>query len=211
MNEDYLIYEESFIFKPEFDGSIDDYINIISNVKKLIFTNYNDLEIFIKTNNKYDKKYHSNYKCSKFNKPLSNSLNQLTQLQQLTFDRDFNQPLYNSLNKLTELQQLTFGWNFNQSIEIPLNIKILKLNCNNIYLIENLPNSIEELYLLKDFDLELNNLPSSIKLISFDKNNNYDKDLNNLPSSLEKIILPKKYNNKIYNININCQFSYRDN
>ena len=74
-----------------------------------------------------------------------------------------------------------------------------------------MPNSIEELYLLYQFDLELNNLPSSIKLISFDSNSKYNKELNNLPSSLEKIILPKKYNKEIKNIYLKCQIIYHDN
>ena len=47
MNEDYWIYEDSIIFKPEFDKPLDDYIEIISNYKKLIFSNYDNLEIFL--------------------------------------------------------------------------------------------------------------------------------------------------------------------
>ena len=38
MNADYWIYEDSFIFKPEFNGSLDNYIDIISNCDKLIFS-----------------------------------------------------------------------------------------------------------------------------------------------------------------------------
>ena len=43
MNKDYWIYDDAFIFKQEFNGLIDDYINIISNYKKLIFSDYDDL------------------------------------------------------------------------------------------------------------------------------------------------------------------------
>jgi len=52
------------------------------------------------------------------------------------------------------------------------------------------------------FTLELNNLPSSIKKISFDKESKYDKELNCLPNKLEILQLPKKYNLQIKKINI---------
>ena len=81
MGNNYWIYENYFIFKPKFNGKIDNYIPIIKKYKKLIFSDYDDYEICIKTNNKYENKYSKNYKYSKFNKPLSNSLNNLTQLQ----------------------------------------------------------------------------------------------------------------------------------
>ena len=76
MNKDYWIYNDAFIFKQEFDGLIDDYINIISKYNKFIFWNYDDLELCIKTNNKYD--YKLKYKNSNFNQPLLNSLDNLT-------------------------------------------------------------------------------------------------------------------------------------
>ena len=75
-------------------------------------------------------------------------------------------------------------------------------------MIDNLPNSIEELYLLEYFNLELNNLPNSIKLISVHEKSKYNKELNNLPSSLEKLYLPDKYNKEINNINVKCQIIY---
>ena len=137
--------------------------------------------------NKYKYKYKSHYTKSKFNLPLANSLENLTQLQQLTFGFDFNQPLANSLENLTLLQQLTFGYSFNQEL--------------------NIPNSIEELYLGRKFDLELNNLPNSIKILSFDKESEYKKELNNLPKSLSKLYLPEKYDKEIKNINPTCMIS----
>ena len=60
MNNVYWICEDKFIFKPEFNESIDKYIDIIKNYSQLIFSNYDDLEICIETNNKYldEYKYH---------------------------------------------------------------------------------------------------------------------------------------------------------
>ena len=70
-------------------------------------------------------------------------------------------------------------------------------------LIENLPNTIEELELGPHFNLKLNDLPNSVKIIKI-KNRNYNKELNCLPSNLELLELPKKYDLPIKNINPNC-------
>jgi len=61
-------------------------------------------------------------------------------------------------------------------LEIPPSVKILTLNCNNLNLIENLSNSIQELNLQINFNLELNNLPNSIKIIRFKKKSRYNKE-----------------------------------
>ena len=96
-------------------------------------------------------------------------------------------------------------------MDILSNVKILKLDCNNKKIINYLPNSIEELYLGYYFNLELNDLPNSIRILSFDYDSDYDseynKELNNLPKSLEKLYLPKKYNMEIKNINPKCIIS----
>jgi hypothetical protein len=72
-------------------------------------------------------------------------------------------------------------------------------------LIENLHNNIEELYLGYHFDLELNNLPNSIKIIKFNVHSKYKKELNNLSESLEVLELPKKYSTPITNVNPDCK------
>ena len=82
-------------------------------------------------------------------------------------------------------------------INIPFNIKYLKLNCNNQNIIDSLHNNIEELELDSEFNLELNNLPTSIKKIIF---YHYNRELNNLPNSIEYIELPYNYDKKILNI-----------
>ena len=50
------------------------------------------------------------------------------------------------------------------------------------------------------FNLELNDLPTSIKKIIFNKNSNYNKELNCLPKFVEQIQLPKHYNKQIKNL-----------
>ena len=73
-------------------------------------------------------------------------------------------------------------------------------------------NNIEELTLGHYFNLELDNLPSSIKKIII-YNNGYDKELNNLPISVEYIGLPLDYKKKILKIpkslkEIKCNENY---
>ena len=158
MNNDYWINEDYIIFKPEFNKSISNYIHVMKNYKKLIFSNYDDYKICISTNNIYNNNYYKNYKNYKYS--------------------EFNQPILNSLNNLTQLQQLTFGYNFDQELNIQTNVKILKLNCNNRKIIDYLPNSIEELYLGYYFNLELNDLPKSLEKLYLPKN--YNMEIKNI-------------------------------
>ncbi len=70
MNEAYWIYEDKFIFKPSFNEPIDKHIDIIKNYSQLIFSNYDNLESCIKTNNEYLNKYDMNFRQSTFNQQL---------------------------------------------------------------------------------------------------------------------------------------------
>ena len=80
------------------------------------------------------------------------------------------------------------------------NIEYLKLNCDNVHLIENLPNSLVELELAMHFNLELNNLPSNLKKIIICSKSQFNRELNNLSNSIEEIILNNSYNKQIKNI-----------
>ena len=327
--KDYWIYENKIIFKPNFNAKLDDFIDIITKCNELIFSDYNDYNITIKTNNKYYEEYEQNYKLSKFNKSviipknvthltLGHKFNQQVIIPQsitnltfgnkfdkqviipqsitnLTFGQDFNQPVIiphnvihltfdDKFNQQITIPQnvthlffgenfnqqiiipqnvthLTFGLKFNQQIIIPENvthltfgewfnqqviipqnvthltfgtcfnqqviippsvthltfgycfnkqinlpnIKYIKLDCDNIDLIENLPNSVEEIEFGKYFSLELYNLPNSIKKISFDLNSKYDKELNCLSEFVEYIKLPNNYNKKIKKFPLNLK------
>ena len=141
-----------------------------------------------------------------FNQPLYSSLDNLKCLKKLTFGYVFNQLLYSSLDKLIGLKQLTFGVKFNQPLYSSLDklIKLEKLTFNYYFnkplcsSLDNLPNEVEELVLGYYVNLELNNLPTSIKKISI-RNELYDHELNNLPNSLELLELPPTYNKIIKN------------
>jgi hypothetical protein len=205
--DDYWIIEDQFIFKPHFDSSIDVYKNIISQYNKLVFSNYKDVDACIKTNNVYDNKYDNKFSSSIFNQQVELPLNLVhinfgdyfnqkvdlpENLTHINFGFHFNQ----KVNLPPNLVHINFGMNFNQKVELPLDIKYLKIDCNNRNIIDYLPDSIEELILDFDFDLELNDLPQSIKKIIFNSYN-YIHELNCLPSNIEYIQLPENYKKEI--------------
>ena len=308
--KDYWIYKNKIIFKPEFNNNPDTYLDIISKYNELIFSNYDDFNIMIKTNNKYYEEYDKNIIYSYFNQQLTipQSVTHLTfgwrfnqpiiipqnvthltfngyfnqqiiipenvihltfgwkfdqqitipqnvihltfgycfnqqeiipqNVTHLTFGHDFNQPIIIPQNityltfgwkfnqhviipqNITYLTfdhyfnqpiiipqnviHLTFGWNFDQPVTLP-NIKYIKLGCDNIDIIENLPNSIEEIIFSEFFNLELQNLPNSIKKISFDYYSDYNKELNCLPEFVEYLELGIKYDKKIKKFPLNLK------
>jgi hypothetical protein len=231
MDLPYWIHEDYFIFKAYFDGLITDYLDIIIKCNKLIFSDYTNFNCAIKITKDINLFDYHHYDGSKFNKPLANSLNQLTHLTQITFGESFNQPLNgsldqlislthlifgysfnkpleNSLDKLINLTMIGFGFRFNQELNLPPNIKILSLGCNNQNIVDYIPNSIEQLNFDYDFNLSLDNLPNSIKKISFGKYSGYNKLLYNLPKSLEQLELPPDYDLVIKNRPPNCKIIY---
>ena len=111
----YWVYEDYFIFKPYFNGSISDFIHVIKQYDKLIFSNYQNFDLVIK-NELFGHNCHKDASCSKFNKPLLNELDELANLKELTFGWYFNHPLANSLDKLINLKQLIFGYSFNKPL-----------------------------------------------------------------------------------------------
>jgi len=84
---------------------------------------------------------------------------------------------------------------------------------NNQYIIDNLHNNIEELKIYEANNLNLDNLPNSIKKIYIDY---YEKELNNLPNSIEYLELInynlkiKKMPKKLKTIKCNKQYKYID-
>ena len=192
MENNYWIEDDLLIFKPSFNDDLLNYYDMMKKYKKIIFGNYNDLFMTLKTNNEYEHDYKDNYIRGEFNKKidLSNNIN----LTHLTFGLDFNQEI--NLSNNINLTHLTFGKYFNKEINIPLNIKSLNMyGCNNQYIIDNLHNNIEELKIFFSH-LNLNNLPNSIKKIYI---KGYKKELNNLPNSIEYLELIN-YNLKIKKI-----------
>ena len=162
-----LINLRELTFGAKFNQLLDDSLSTLINLRKLTFGYY-------------------------FNRLLGDSLSTLINLEELTFSYNFNRPLGDSLSNLTNLKKLTLGYKFNQVIDIPGWITKLVLSCNLQSIIDYLPNSVVELELGFCFDLELNNLPSSIKKIII-RNQLYNKNLNNLPTGIELLVISKYY------------------
>ena len=137
-----------------------------------------------------------------FNQPLSNALDNCSSLTYIEFGSHFSQPLNNLLNNCQSLTHLCLGLWFEQKVDLPFNIRFLGLDCNNSYLIEQLPDTIEEINIGLYFNLKLMNLSSSIKKITFEHWSNYDEELNCLPSGLIVLKLPGTYDLQIKNIPI---------
>src|SRR3990167_5408839 len=85
--EYYWIYENKIIFKPKFNAKLDNYFDIISKYNELIFSNYDDYNIIIETNNYFYFKYEQNYEYSHFNQEVEIPQN----ITHLIFGENFNQ------------------------------------------------------------------------------------------------------------------------
>ena len=239
---DYITNETCIIFDPKYDKLLDPELNIQTQYKKIIFSNYKlSNELFEAYENDNWQKFY--YTGSKFNQPLANSLNNCTalthiqfgycfnchlsnsldncialthiqfgfyfnqpldnlldnctSLTHISFGSRFNQPLHNSFDNCTALTHIGIGYNFNQKLELPFNIKSLSLDSNNMNYTDHLSDNIEEIELGLHFNLELDNLPSSIKKIIFDKWSKYNKKLNCLPNGLLTLQLPLYYDQQI--------------
>jgi hypothetical protein len=123
-SNEYTIIDDTIIIHWEVNKPIG---KIDEKFKKLIFSNYDNINLCIKKNNNFKTINYDNWMRSKFNQSivLTNSLTHLTfgsefnqkviltdSLTHLTFGNNFNQ----YLNLTNSLTHLIFGWRFNQSI-----------------------------------------------------------------------------------------------
>jgi hypothetical protein len=198
----YSIIERTVIFNWYFNQVLNDTIlnDIITSCNKIIFNNYEDLDTYLITNNKYIDKYHYKWKYSKFNQPLDNLPSDITNL---TLGYYFNRPIDNlpsSIINLTlgnsfnqrldnlpsEIINLTLGWYFNQPIDnLPSSIIVLTLGFHFNQRLDNLPSGIINLTLGYCFNQNLDNLPHGI--INLTLGETFNQCLDNLPSTINKI------------------------
>ena len=130
---------------------------------------------------------------SEFNLKLGSRLNNLENLQNLTFESFFNQNLDNSLDKLTNLQNLTFGDWFNQNLNNSLD-KLENLQCLTLgrKFNANLRTSLNNLHNLQSltFGLSFNkSLGNSLHGLENLQNLTFGTNFNeNLDNSLENLV-----------------------
>jgi len=135
MDTKYWIIDDKLIFKPKFDEELEEYYNVIGKYNTLIFSNYDNPEITIKTDNKYEHRNCKNYKESKFNKEI----------------------------KLTEnITNLSFGMYFNKKTRLTKNLT-LKNNKKIINYLTNQVENLK--FLNYENKIKINNLPNSIRRI----------------------------------------------
>ena len=220
----WITSDDTIIFEPKYNKELN--IELISAYKKLIFSDFVSLNKILfdyYLNNVYGAIY---YKQNMFNKDVSNLPFGLTHLifgdsfncdvsalpptlTLIKFGHYFNQDISNLPQGITHLSLGGILFHdagiFNQNYDIPPNIKYLTLNCNNQYVIEHLPNSIVELELGYGFNLEMNNLPTSIKKLVISKYSDYNIKLNCLPNFIEELHLNRHYPHPILNIPTNLK------
>jgi hypothetical protein len=139
-NKEYWIYNDSIIFKPNFDKDLDEYYHIINKYKKLYFSDYDNYMTTIKSNNdKFDfydyniiknsnsfrqkKLYVTNNNKSKFNKKID--LSKLNNITHIYFGDLFDQNIYFPENN--NIECLSFGLYFRYTKNFTLeNCKKLK-------------------------------------------------------------------------------------
>ncbi len=125
--------------------------------------------------------------CKNFSHPIDNLPKNLNLLY-LIFDNDFSHTLNNLPTNITKLKIYTpnaLDYNY-----LPSNVKKLDISIQtdknyDKNLIDNLPNSIEELSI--DGNFSLDNLPNSIKSLSL--SSKYKQHFNFLPNSIEVLYL----------------------
>ena len=177
----YQIIDKKAIFNCDFDQELNGSIlNDISQCDTVIFSNYEDLNICLRTNF-YFAKYYYSWKGSKFNQEIDNLPSSIINL---TLDYKFNQPID---NLPSSIQNLTLGYCFNQEInDLPSSLINLTLGSNFNQKIDNLPSSLINLTLGEKFNRKINNLPQSICKIKFETHY-YNRKIKKLPSNLKTI------------------------
>ena len=167
MENNYWIVDGWLIFKPEFNEELTNYYGIINKYKKIMFSNYKDPSIAIKTNNKYS----NNLIQSKFNQEIFIPLN----IKSLNMCCCNNQYLIDNLhNNIEELIIVQTNLNLDN---LPNSIKKLHIEDYNKEL-NNLPNSIEYLKLI-NYYLKIKKIPKNLKTIKCNKKYKYIDDFKN--------------------------------
>lgn len=220
----YTLIDDIIIIHYDVNQPVD--FNLINKTfTKIIFSNYFDLDSCKNTLNEMNFIEYSKWRGSIFNKSINlkenitflhfgESFNQPFEMTEtithIIFGSSFNQPInitdslyhlvlrdiYNQpIISSNNLIFLMIGYNFDYPIQLE-KVKYLDINCNNEYIINNLPNTLEKIFLNRGFNLPLDNLPNQLKSIVI-SNTNYIHKFNNLPDSIEYIELPKTCENSL--------------
>lgn len=221
--------DDKIFFNYDFNEELNpNYIKFISKFTSLYFSDYDDINLAIETDNesKYimSSDYFFSHRGSKFNKPIDGLL--LNGLNKIHFGCCFNQTVNNLPNSITELIfgqnfnlhipnlpsklfKLELGKKFNQPVNnLPIDLRVLKFDISSDFInsLDNLPNGLKILRIGYNYNLELDNLPNS--LVYLEIIGKFNKSLNNLPDSIEILLLDVKINEKIEKLPTNLDYVY---
>ena len=133
---------------------------------------------------------------SVFNNSLHN-LRHCSKLSHLELHKNYELSLNLSS---TTLKYLTLGSKYNQEIILPHNLISLKTGYSFNQKLDNLPQTLNYLYLNLMYEQEINTLPENIILIEFTSNSNFNKTIDHLPNRLQHLRLCSNFNHKINNL-----------
>ena len=213
----YIICENNVVFNKNFNQSIEPFIDIISKHDGLIFADTklsSSITMFCRTQINVTESWDrgGRFLCGNFNKPINFLPNNL---KMIAFGYSFNQPIVlpNELQEFrmgvkfnqpivlpNTLKKLVIGDSFEQEIDLPFGLEELTLMCKKHKVVDYLPHSLKTLYLGGDFDMNLDNLPSALYQLDFDKKSCFRRDLNNLPNSIKILGLPIGYTKSLLNL-----------
>jgi hypothetical protein len=190
----YQIVKQTVVFSWDFNQVLNDTIlNDIVLCNKIIFNDYDDLDICLTTNNQYGNEYYllsnkhfNKYKLSRFNQRIDNLPSSITDL---TLGFYFNQNIDNLPHGIRDL---TLGSNFNQRLDnLPSSIINLTFGQNFNQSIENLPHSINKIIFKSYYDIEFNQeikkIPLNLTLV----------DISEIPNRTHLKKLFEKFNIEI--------------
>ena len=181
---EYIVSNDTIIFEPKFNKSLDLYSDILYPYKKLIFSNHDlDFKLFDyyiekeKTKNFYE---FSDYIGSQFSQTIDELFPNLTNLTHLTFGRDFSHHVNNLPPNLT---YLVFGNKFNQMVlNLPIHLTHLTFGCMFSQPIDNLPSNLTHLTLSFYFSQPIDNLPPNLIYLSLGCQ--FSQPINSLPLTI---------------------------
>lgn len=185
---EYSIFDDIIIIHNNVNKRID-FNKINERFCKIIFSDYDDIAICLRQNNKYNPKYFDNYIPSIFNQNIVLP-NYLTNL---IFGFSYNRPILSPLSEF--LVSLIFGEEFNQFVELPN--KLIQLAFGNSFnQCVTLPMSLTHLTLGHNFSQPIDLSILKIEYLTINSNNTYL--IENLPNSLKSIIFDKNFVQPIY-------------
>ena len=198
---EYIIQNDTIIFKPEFNNVFDEYIEILVGIKKIYFTDsrldkiFLDCDLILHENwsSEYNLNCIFNHGYSRFNKSVDNLPSNITHI---FFSGYFDKPVDNLPSDLTHL---FFGHEFSQPVDnLPIHLTYLIFNFSFNYPVDNLPLTLKVLTFGYKFSQPVDNLPPFLTYLIF--GDNFNMSINWLPHSIKVLVLGMYFTHPLDNL-----------